>query len=502
LPEEQQLSGAGARSALTGGTIVVNVVLTIVGLVSAGLVPFGANFLVGHELGPAVLGSVSVVLGLGLFLGQIPGTLSSSATKFIAESLGRDNSSEAKQSFQFLLAICLWVSLALAAGLVLCSRPLAGTFHVSVTSIVLAGFLVPAYSLYLYFKSVYYGVQAVPSYLGNEIVSDVLFFAALAPLLLGRMDAWLLAAFVINNVIFSVIAAWQLRDLFQGFSLNSLLLRSSRIAHRRRMLTYSGANGLGTAASLGRWSLATAVAGLFLSHSSVGLLAAAMALTGPLALLPRAISLVTFSMMARLHGAGDSRSVRAVMETATQWLALLLVIPSGLAILNARSIVAALFGQSFAAAGAAMALVIAGAYVTDISRPSIDALSSTTHVRVPMFASVAGLLVSLATWLGLVPLGGITMAGFGFAAGAVVTAALPAAFACRVWKTPASIFARPAIELGALAILSAVPDHPVLVSVAFTAGSLALYGDLVISLCRGLRTYSFSYVRRQGSGAI
>ncbi|GEM_PF-6139743 len=486
VPGKPTDRGAQTGVAL-GRTVIVNVGLTLVGLVSAGLVPLGFNLLVGRAYGPATLGAISVALGLGLFLGQIPGTISSAATKFMAESLGRGDDDRARAVFQFLLVLVLVLSLAIAGALVALAAQIEASFHVTFLAVALTAALVPTYTMYLYFKSVYYAVGQVPAYLANEVISDLAFFAALAAIYLSGASAWLLLAFVLNNAIFAGLAVRAMRGYLQDFSLTAC-------RERLHVLRYCVINGTGTAASLGRWSLGIAIAGVFLSHASVGLFAAALAITAPLPLLPRAISLVTFAMMARLHGAGQSQSVRLLMQHSTEWLVFVLGVPSGLAILNAPAILSLLFRPSFAGAATCAGLIIAGAYVTDISRPSIDALSSTEYVRIPTVASFAGLIVSLVVWVTLIPAFGLDMAGLGFALGALVTAGIPAIFAHRRLHTDAAVFVRPAIMLVGIGLLSLLARHgALLASLLFVAGALALYGHLL----QDVWGYAGRFSRRQ-----
>ena len=419
-----------------GRTFFVNLLLTGVGLISAGLVPFGFNLVVSHHNGAATLGHVSVALSLALLLGQIPGTISSAAAKFIAESLGARHEMRADRVFRFLLLITVMLSCVLGLGVVAAHTLLEGALHMSFTEVALSATLVPAYALYLYFKSCYYGYHRVRTYLFNEILSDAAFFGVLLSVFLLGATPWLLLPFVLNNAFFALIA---MADLGKHLKPTG----SPEAGERREVLAYCLINGGGSAASLSRWSLGTVIAGWYLTPHSVGLFAAAVAITAPLALLPRAISLVTFALMARLHGAGEFNSVRTLLQGSTEWLVFLLGIPCGLAIINASPLLSFVFKPEFVGAAAATQLIIAGAYITDISRPSIDALSSTSHVRIATIASFSGLAVSVGTWVILVPQYGITAAGLGFAIGAAVTALIPAFAAILYIGSNPFVFLRP-----------------------------------------------------------
>src|SRR5579884_456575 len=312
-------------------TVIFNIALTMIALVSSGLVPFGFNLIVGRIDGAAALGEVSVALGLALFLGQIPGTVGSAATKFMAESLGRDDVDRSRDVFQLLLVLTVAASVLLAVGMLALAPVLTSALRISFADVALSAALVPTYTLYLYFKSVYYGVQKVRAYLVNEVVSDVAFFGVVAGVFLAGASPWLLLPFVLNNAIFAVIAVRAVKDYFSPFHWRPA-------GGSWEVLKYCLINGSGTIASLGRWSLGITISGLFLTHSAVGIFAAALAVTAPLPLLPRAISLVTFAAMARLHGAGEAHSVRLLLQQSTEWLVFLLGIPFGVAIINAGAI--------------------------------------------------------------------------------------------------------------------------------------------------------------------
>jgi stage V sporulation protein B len=449
------------------GKVAANVGLTILALVFAGLVPFGFNLLVGRAYGPAMLGGISVVLGLALFLGQVPSTVGIAATKFMAEALGRGDEPAARAVFRFLFTLNLGLSGLLAAAMNVAAPWIRQALHVPVHAVLLASVLLLVYSLYLFLKSVYYGIQRVSSYVWNEIVSDVAFFVLLAAVFAFRATPWLLLPFVLNNAIFAAIAVYQLRPYFRDFAWVSL-------ASQGETLRYSVVNGLGSAASLGRTLLGTTVAGLFLAHHAVGLYAAAVALTSPLQLMPRALALVLFATMARLHGAGRASSVRELLELSTEWLVLVLGILCGLLIINATAILAALFRSEYVHATIATQLVVFGSYLLMISSPAISALSSTTHVRIPTAAAVLGLGTSLALWLLLIPRLGIDGAALGFAAGSVITGGIPVYFAYRLVGTNGVRFLRLGVILGVLVVVLLIMGRVPLVASAVFVGAIAL----------------------------
>jgi hypothetical protein len=111
------------------------------------------------------------------------------------------------------------VALLLAAVLLLATPWVKSAFHISSTrAVVLGASLVVTYALYIFLKSVYYGVQRADIYVRNEFLSDVAFFLLLAAILLFNGQNWLLVPFVLNNLIFAAIGLRDLSSLFEGFS--------------------------------------------------------------------------------------------------------------------------------------------------------------------------------------------------------------------------------------------------------------------------------------------
>ncbi|HCG00717.1 MAG TPA: hypothetical protein DEV93_09255 [Chloroflexi bacterium] len=458
--------------------VVRSVGLTILALVFAGLVPFGFNLLVGRAYGPSALGGVSVILGLALFLGQVPSTLGIAATKFMAEALGRDDQHEARHIFQFLFTLNAFLTGCLLLFMLVCAPLIESGLHVPRESVFFGAALVLVYSLYLFFKSVYYGVRRVGTYVQNEIVSDIAFFALLAGLFALHAPSFLLLSFVLNNALFSAIAVYHLSQYFHQFKVRWA-------PEYWNILGYWAWNGGGTAASLGRWSLGTTVAGLFLSHHLVGLYAAALALVSPLNLMPRAMALVLFASMARLHGSGEASSVRDLLQTSTEWLVFALGVMCGLLVINAAAILASAFGPGYAHAALATQLVVLGSYLLMASSPAISALSGTSYVRIPNLASFLGLLLSLAIWFVLIPYGGIDAVAFGFAAGAAATACIPAYFAHRRIGMQPLVFARAGAILASISVSVLVAAHsPFLASVTFLLFVALLYAQPGVRITR------------------
>ncbi len=451
------------------GTVVANVGLTVLALICAGLVPLVFNLVVGRHYGADQLGEVSVVLSLTLLLGQVPGTLGAAVTKFVAEAMGRKDQVTARAIFQFLFVLNLGVALLLAAVLLLATPLVKSAFHISSTgAVVLGASLVVTYALYIFLKSVYYGVQRADIYVRNEFLSDVAFFLLLAAILLFNGQNWLLVPFVLNNLIFAAIGLRDLSSLFEGFSWR-------RVRPAPSILRYSIVTGGGTVASLSRASLVLPIAGLYLVHADIGWLAAALSLTAPLALMPRALSLVLFADMARLYGAGEAASVRRLLQNSTEWLIFLLGLLCGLVIINAGTIIGLLFQPEYRQATMAMQLIVLSAYITMVSNPAIDALSSTQYIRIPTIASWLALTVSLGSWFLLIPSLGINGAAAGYLAGAIVSGGMPTLFAYRRYHMSAIMFLRAAVIFGALIIAMLVPEH-------FQPITSALFAVLVCAL--------------------
>lgn len=467
-----------------GRSLAGNVALTMIALAFSGMVPFGFNLIVGHRYGPAGLGEVSVVLGLALFLGQVPGTLGPAATKFLAEALSRGEQDAARTIFQFVVTVSVGLASALTLGMAAAAPLLASTLHVRVGTVLLGAVLVLVYALYLLFKSVYYGLQRVGAYVFNEIVSDVLFFVALTVVLLVGATPWLLAPFILNDAIFLARALYDQAPYVRRFNWG-------RAAPRRAILRYYGLSGTGTIISIGRTALGTTIAGLFLSHHAVGLYAAALTLTNPLFLLPQALSYVLFAAMAFLYGAGQGGSVRELLQRSTQWLVAALGLVCGLVIINAGIILTVVFPADYGAATATFQVIVAGAYVSMICSPSVNALSSTAYVGIPTLAAIGGFITSLVAWLLCIPRIGIVGVALGYSVGVAVTGSIAVYCATRFLGASPAAFLRAGTVMASVAcVLFGLGSTPLLASIIFVILVALLYARPGIAIARRLAASS------------
>jgi O-antigen/teichoic acid export membrane protein len=179
--------------------------------------------------------------------------------------------------------------------------------------------------------------------------------------------------------------------------------------------------------------------------------------------------------MARLYGAGEAASVRRLLQNSTEWLIFLLGLLCGLVIINAGTIIGLLFQPEYRQATVAMQLIVLSAYITMVSNPAIDALSSTQYIRIPTIASWLALAVSLGSWFLLIPSLGINGAAAGYLAGAIVSGGMPTVFAYRRYGMRAIMFLRATVIFGALIIAMLVPGH-------FQPITSALFAVLVCAL--------------------
>ncbi|GFJ94627.1 hypothetical protein [Phytohabitans rumicis] len=128
-------------------------------------------------------------------------------------------------------------------------------------------------------------------------------------------------------------------------------------------------------------------------------------------------------------------------------------------------------------------LILAATYLAVVAVPSVNALSSGAHVRVPVGSAVAGLLTGLAVVAALGGPLGATGVGLGYLCGTAVTAGGPVVTAWRQhampWAAPARLAA--AVVGGAYAV-AAVTDGVADVSVRLAlAASALVIGVAVLS---------------------
>ena len=184
-----------------------NSLYTGAALCFVGFVPFIFNILVARIFGKETLGTINVALSFCLVLTVfVTNFFGTSGNKFLAEYRGRQSLEPFKLVFFTILIGPVIVLTFLNAAMAWHWDYIVLRFSVQ------PNFLVPMVS-YIYFRSFYiifrrmfYGIDLVPFYAINEIVSDIILIAAIGAVCWLRLPHLLIQSYVLGYSIFTVIS--------------------------------------------------------------------------------------------------------------------------------------------------------------------------------------------------------------------------------------------------------------------------------------------------------
>jgi O-antigen/teichoic acid export membrane protein len=201
------------------------------------------------------------------------------------------------------------------------------------------------------------------------------------------------------------------------------------------------------------WSTETEIAFYAIAVSAVAALTA----------LPQSVGVVLFPALSTMRGAGDDEGVRTSYHQAVR-LSLLVTIPlAGLAAAVGPALVSLVYGEAYDEARTVLLLLLPTLVFAAVAAPSSAVLIARRKIKLPLYATVAGLavdLVAAATFVPILDANGAAIANT-LAQGTV--AALMATFAVSVanggrigLRTPARIAVATCAATAAAAIVLAV----------------------------------------------
>ncbi|MDO4665328.1 MAG: oligosaccharide flippase family protein [Actinomycetaceae bacterium] len=362
--------------------------LTVIAMGVAGLVRLVYSAVVGRSFGPTVLGSVNELIAVATF-----------CTLFVSPGLGQAISKEisycASEPDDQKKEALLWYGEKLHTSLLLlCS--VAAFFYCIFSNSFLISFLVfgvtLTYGIYSYRKAILYGVQKVQLYAISELLAGIFLIISTLVFSFSGFPSLLTLPFVLGYGLFAV------------FSYRARVHRAYYpIGKQKKRLAYFAFfTAIGTASSTGLLYLAMAVGAATLNSRSAGIVSAALTLTTPLFLIPRAVSVVIFPAMARAIGTDNISAVANQFRLSFKVLCSAGTVAIIGMTLLAPEIMRLVYGPRFGGLELEFALLLVGTWAGIISVPAVNYLSVKQGFAytIPTFASLLGLVVALCIWLG------------------------------------------------------------------------------------------------------
>lgn len=350
--------------------MLTKIILTVIVLAGAGLTRLVFNAVVIRRFGPELLGNINLSISTAfLFSLFVTAGLCPAAAKYIAQYAGRNDEKNSKRSFTIILFFVLILSMIISLLMFVNSKRLAQFMNGKQIWFAKASLVVFLYSLYLFCKRAYYGIDKVATYFKNEIFADAVFFLTLVILVLFNLVSLLIMPFIL---FYSVFLLWALYAQRSWISL-SLCTKISKIRKNlKEIMSFSCISLVGTLSSMGGRHISTMLTGTYTSAKEVGYYSTSLSVSMALYLVANAVSMVLFPLMSRYYGRKDYASITSTLGNFSRWLLIVSSFLCGIALIFSRFIFNFVTGTDYRIGVFALQILIVGAYIGISGAPSIS----------------------------------------------------------------------------------------------------------------------------------
>lgn len=401
--------------------IARNTLLALLGVAGAGVVRLVFTLATGRAFGVAVLGDIAVILAVAT-IATIPAAgVGAAGARFLAVAAGADDDSLRSSTLGATWRGAVLVTGA-AVGASWIYLRVQATPNIDTTTVALGLVFVAAYGLYLTSKGVLFGDGRAGTYAIGEAIGVAGFALVLAALYLASASpGWILLSLVVwaSGVVAVAVTA--------GVGPTRVKARSPS-----GLWPFAATATVGSFVSLGVAQATVLVMAAMHGSMQAGLLAAAVAITAPLFLLPRGLSLALTPAMS-YHVGAEARE-RADLDTT--YTTTLLVLFGGVAtasIIALTDVALAAYGTEFSDAKTFVAVFAVASFIAISGIPVINRFASegARALRLTAIASTIGALGAGWIWLALGENHPIWIA-VGFLIASIVKVAIPFALSGRV----------------------------------------------------------------------
>lgn len=398
----------GAGSKRTWRTLVV----PTFALAASGSTTLGLNLVLARELDPSQYGQIVRAFAVAMAIAQISmAGIAPAAARLVAQ--GSDQAARfgrAPGAIRIVVGVSFLTSLLYIPLAVSGLVPEGGWY-------LFGGLLLSwIYAIYFGIKSILFALDRVHRYAIFELISDVVFFAVLAAVV-GRTAEASLMAPVIAYALFILLASRYVRARAR---------ERSRVVVDRALLHYSGLALIATYASVARFPIIVAVAGLVGGSLLAAPVALILSLAMPFFLVPQAAGAITFAEVAREPGSAARRVPEMV-----RLVGFLAASSAVLAALFAHPALEVVGGESYGSEATALAVVLLALVPQLATIPIGNAAAAGNGVRATATISLIGFAISVAGATIAVPAFDALGAAVAVATASVVSAVLLAWYGIR-----------------------------------------------------------------------
>jgi O-antigen/teichoic acid export membrane protein len=383
--------------------------LPTVALAASGSTTLGFNLVLARALSPDQYGEIARAFAVSMAVAQL--TMASIAPALARLVAGAPDDERRFDLAPSAIKVVAWVS-ALVACLYI---PLALAGFVPDGPALFFGGLALAvvYATYFGIKMILFALDRVRVYARLEFLSDALFFALLAALVLWRPEA----------ALFSLVLAYAVFLLVGWRYVGARAQAPKTVKLDRGIARYSALALVSTYASVVRFPAVVAVAGLLATSKVSAEIALVVGLILPLFLIPQAAGAITFAEVAR-DPEGESHGVRPMVHV----IALLSSLVCVLVALFAEPILELIGGAAYTSAAPAFVIVLLCLVPQLAAIPIGNAAAARGGIAVKAAISTLGLLIAVVGTVVAAPEYGVTGAAVSLGIALAVAGSLSLAY--------------------------------------------------------------------------
>lgn len=443
-------------------SLIRNIGITGITLVSLGLTKLVFNVSIGRVFGASTLGVVSLAMSAAFILVPVVGFFKGATTKYMAEYLGQGDVDSAKGMFKlgFYCTLCLGIMFTFI--ILTMSSWLSQTIGIEKDTFLSGVPLILLYAFYLHYRLLYYGINKVERYLKAEIISDIIFFVCLGAVVFYFESIFLLP-FILSYLCFFMISTYFFKACFGHTSGDKKLIA-------KKALPYSSIALIGNIASIVVVELGVLLTGMYVSTIWVGYYAAACSIIIPLHFVPRAIEPVIYSSQSYHYGKNRVDLINETLNVFTNWLIIIMSLVVGIAILSSEFVLKLLFGAPYTVASTTLQLLVISTMLRIVATPIIYTFSGTRYIHISTIYGIIVVITSVGCWSILIPTYGIFGTALGLFFGAASSLIFGIFYAHKYFDLNLKangkiILSSSLLLIIALMIQSFCPYYPMLISI-------------------------------------
>jgi len=386
-----------------------------------GFVPFLFNYLIAKHFGDEILGSVSISISFCLIITIfITNFFGSAGNKFLAEYRGSKNLSRFNHIIKLMFLGTLLSLIIFSIIIYFGWSSFYHLFSLPVEMVLTILFYIFVRTFYIIFRRAFYGTDLIKQYVVIEIFSGLIMICSILYVCVNRINSFLIETFIISYSFFIFISAITFVLNYRKIKLD--LIEDKKFKSKSTSYSfykYGLTSMIGTVASTGTGYLSVIITGIYLTNSEAGIYSSILSIVSILMFIPKLFTQVFLPEFSKLFGQNNFDEILKILKKSTILLILLSFSICFLIFIFSENILR-IFGENFITGNTALIILIPSVFIRIISIPFIAFLSGTKYVIYPNIGGVIILLVSVATWLFLIPNLGLMGVALGYTIGILV----------------------------------------------------------------------------------